>query len=106
MPNHFKIINDKTFGSQIDSKGSLRTFGSNRSTRQSLIKLLSNFKISLKKLKNQGVKGLKFLKRGYVVIHTSNIFEEYKMCHILTSNSAHYLIISGYIFLGKITLCM
>ena len=35
------------------------------------------------------------------VIHTFNIFEESKMCHILTSNSTHYLIISGYIFLEE-----
>ena len=35
------------------------------------------------------------------VIHIFNIFEESEMCHILTSNSSHYLIISGYIFLEE-----
>ena len=30
-----------------------------------------------------------------------NIFEESKMCHILTSDSTHHLIISGYIFLEE-----
>ena len=35
------------------------------------------------------------------VIHTFSIFEESKMCYILTSNSTHYLIISGYIFLEE-----
>ena len=43
---------------------------------------------------------------GVPVIHNFNIFEESKMCHILTSNSTHYLIISGYIFWRNITLCI
>ena len=30
---------------------------------------------------------------GVPVIHTFNIFEESKMCHILTNKSTHYLII-------------
>ena len=38
---------------------------------------------------------------GIPVIHTLNVFEESKMCHVLMSNSTHYLIISGYIFLEE-----
>ena len=38
---------------------------------------------------------------GVPVIHTFNILEESKMCHMLMSNSTHYLIISEYIFLDE-----
>ena len=44
--------------------------------------------------------GLNFRNEGTCNPHF-NVFEEPKMCHILMSNSIHYLIISGYIFLEE-----
>ena len=79
-----------------------RSFGSNRSTRQILIKL--QIKISIFTLKT--LKKIRWLRDsnfgdGVPVIHTFNIFEESKMCHILTSNFTHHLIILRYIVLEE-----
>ena len=57
--------------------------------------------IHFEKIKKTGIYGTQIPETGVPVIHTFNIFEESKMCHILTSNSTHFLIISGYIFLEE-----
>ena len=56
---------------------------------------------TLKNLKKSGGYVTEISETGVPVIDTFNIFGESKICHILTSNSTHYIIISEYIFLEE-----
>ena len=52
-------------------------------------------------LKQPGGYGAQISETGVSVNHSLNIFGEFKMCHILTSNSTYYLFISEYNFLEE-----